>query len=158
MPDLGQDNAGVRFPPPLIYLIVLIAGFAAEPLAGLRTFGIGRWPLIGAGMVLVAAGVAVASAAIALFGRVGTERKPWRTTTAIVTDGPYRFTRNPTYVGLTLIYAGLALAFDGPVALILLPVVVVIIRVYVIAREERYLAAKFGEAYLDYKRRVRRWL
>ena len=158
MPNFDRDNAGVRFPPPLIYLIALLAGLAAEPLVGLRTFGIDRWLSIGSGIVLVLAGFAVANFAIALFGRAGTQRKPWRTTTAIVTGGPYRFTRNPMYVGLTLIYAGLALALDGPLALALLPVVLAIVRIYVIAREERYLAAKFGDAYLDYKRRVRRWL
>jgi protein-S-isoprenylcysteine O-methyltransferase Ste14 len=157
MTSLDRDNAGVRFPPPLIYLIALLAGFAAEPLVGLRTFGMDRWLLVGAGVALLLAGFAVAQPAVGLFGRAGTDRKPWRPTTAIVTAGPYRFTRNPMYVGMSLIYAGLAMAFDGPVALLLLPVVLVIIRVYVIAREESYLAAKFGETYLDYKSRVRRW-
>ena len=62
------------------------------------------------------------------------------------------------YLGMALIHAGLAFAFDGPIALLLLPLVLIIIRTQVIAREERYLEAKFGDEYLGYKARVRRWL
>ena len=92
------------------------------------------------------------------FVRAGTELPPFRPTTAIVTDGPFRFTRNPMYIGMTLLYVGLAVGFDLIWALILLPAVLLVIRFYAIAREERYLEAKFGEEYLSYKRRVRRWV
>ena len=78
--------------------------------------------------------------------------------TALVDTGIYRFTRNPMYVGMALLYAGLALGFASGAALLLLPVVLVIIQTQVIAREERYMEAKFGANYLDYKRRVRRWV
>ena len=76
----------------------------------------------------------------------------------MVVRGPYRFTRNPMYLGLVCITAGLALLTNALWPLILLPIVIVIVRRAVIDREEHYLTAKFGEEYLRYKARVRRWL
>src|SRR5690349_8199667 len=73
-------------------------------------------------------------------------------------DRSYRWTRNPMYLGMGLIYAGLAIGFDGPIAFALLPLVLIAIQTQVIAREERYLEAKFGDDYRRYKAKVRRWL
>lgn len=78
--------------------------------------------------------------------------------TAVVADGVYSFTRNPMYLGMALIYAGIAIAADSLLTLILLISVLVVIRYAVIAKEERYMEAKFGAAYRDYKARVRRWI
>jgi protein-S-isoprenylcysteine O-methyltransferase Ste14 len=153
-----SDNAGVRFPPPLIYLGVLLIGIGAERFVPLRHFGLDRSLLVILGLALVAAGILLGVSAVGLFRRSDTTPEPWTSTTAIVTTGVYRYTRNPMYLGMALIYAGLAVVADSPLALVLLPVVLLIIQTQVIAREERYLAEKFGDAYLDYKRRVRRWL
>jgi len=79
-------------------------------------------------------------------------------TTAIVVHGPYRFTRNPMYVSLVGLYAGVTLFVNSAWPLILLPAVVLLVRRQVIAREEAYLEAKFGEEYRAYKARVRRWI
>ena len=153
-----RDDAGIRFPPPFIFLGVLLIGIAANRFVGPRSFGLDRALLVVLGVAFVLAGILLAMTAIGLFRRAGTTPEPWTSTTAIVTGGVYRFTRNPMYLGMASLYAGLALIADSPVALILLPVVLLIVQTQVIAREERYLAAKFGESYLDYKRRVRRWL
>jgi protein-S-isoprenylcysteine O-methyltransferase Ste14 len=136
------DSAGVRFPPPFVYLGALLLGLAAERFVTLRSFGI-DWRL------LVAAG---------LFRRLGTNVPPSQPTTLIATTGPYRWTRNPMYLGMALSYAGLAIGFDGPIAFALLPLVLIAIQTQVIAREERYLEAKFGDDYRRYKAEVRRWL
>jgi len=152
-----NDNPGVRFPPPFIYLGMLLIGLGAERFVSLRSFGLDRAFLIGVGVLLVAAGLALGIVAIGLFRKAGTSEKPWETSSAIVTSGIYRFTRNPMYVGMALVYSGLALALDAPLALVLLPVLVGIIQTQVIAREERYLSARFGESYHQYRRRVRRW-
>ena len=77
---------------------------------------------------------------------------------AIATDGPYRFTRNPMYVSLLLVYLGASLVFRLPWAWILLPAVFLGLHFGVIIPEEEYLQAKFGETYLNYKTQVRRWL
>jgi protein-S-isoprenylcysteine O-methyltransferase Ste14 len=156
--DDKSDNAGVRFPPPFIYLGILLIGIGAERFVALRHFGLDRALLIFGGVALAFAGILLASLAVGLFRKADTSPEPWTGTSAIVTGGVYRFTRNPMYLGMALIYAGLAFIADSPVALILLPVVLIVIQTQVIAREERYLAARFGETYLDYKRRVRRWL
>ena len=154
----SPDHAGVRFPPPLVFLGLLLLGFAAERLAGGLSFGLGRPTLAILGAMLVLAGLAPILAAIGGFRRAGTRPEPWEPSSAIVTGGVYRFTRNPMYLGMALIHAGLAVAFDGPLALATLPIAVAIIRTQVIAREERYLEDRFGDAYRAYKERVRRWL
>jgi protein-S-isoprenylcysteine O-methyltransferase Ste14 len=83
---------------------------------------------------------------------------PYRPTTALVQSGPYRFSRNPIYVAFVLAEAGLGLAFGWWWALGLSPAVALALDVRVVRREEAYLDGKFGQAYQDYRGRVRRWL
>ena len=154
---IDPDSAQVRFPPPFVFLGFLLIGFGAGRWIALRTIGIEPpWGWI-AGAILFVAGLATGLPAMQLFKRAGTPPPPWQPTTEIVTGGIYERTRNPMYIGMGLLYAGLAIGLDGPIALLLLPVVMLIIRYGVIAREERYLEAKFGEDYRSYKARVRRW-
>jgi protein-S-isoprenylcysteine O-methyltransferase Ste14 len=87
-----------------------------------------------------------------------THINPREPTTAIVTTGPYQFTRNPIYVSLTLLYAGIALLANAIWALALLPAILYVMNRGVIEREERYLERKFGSLYLNYKALTRRWL
>lgn len=83
---------------------------------------------------------------------------PYQPTTAIVTEGPYRFTRNPIYLSLAVLYAGLEVMANALWSLLLLLAVMLIIHYAVILPEERYLEQKFGEEYRSYKAKVRRWL
>jgi protein-S-isoprenylcysteine O-methyltransferase Ste14 len=83
---------------------------------------------------------------------------PDREASRLVVAGPYRFSRNPIYLGLTAVYAGAALLANTLWAILLLPLVLIIVATQVIGREERYLARTFGEDYSEYCRRVRRWL
>jgi protein-S-isoprenylcysteine O-methyltransferase Ste14 len=76
----------------------------------------------------------------------------------LATDGPFRYTRNPSYLALAVIYAGIAVLRNSLWAMLLLPLVVIVIQREVIGREERYLERAFGEEYLDYKGKVRRWV
>lgn len=152
------DSAGVRFPPPLIYLGALLLGFAAERFVPLSSFGIEPRLLVAMGALLFVAGATIMLLAAGLFRRLGTNVRPTQPTSLIATTGPYRWTRNPMYLGMALIYAALAIGLDGPIALALLPLVLIVIQTQVIAREERYLEAKFGDDYRRYKAEVRRWL
>jgi len=152
------DSAGVRFPPPFVYLGALLLGLAAERYVALRSLGVDGRLLAATGALLFLAGAAIMVAAAGLFRRLGTNVPPSQPTTLLATTGPYRWTRNPMYLGMGLIYAGLAIGFDGPIALALLPLVLIAIQTQVIAREERYLEAKFGDDYCRYKAEVRRWL
>ena len=155
--DVDEDSAKVTFPPPLVYLGFLFIGLVADRV---MPWSLDLPPLVRAALAIpfLIVGAGLPMAANGLFRRAGTEVKPWKSVSAIVDKGVYAFTRNPMYLGMALLYIGLALTFESLGALILLPVVIFVIRTQVIAREERYLEAKFGEAYRAYKARVRRWL
>ncbi len=156
--DVDDDSAQVRFPPPFVYIGILLIGFVVGRFIGKP--GIGLDPVTGGvvGVMIGLIGIAVILSAIGLFKRIGNNLEPWKPATGIVRDGVYRVTRNPMYLGMALIFAGVALFFDSLAALMLLPVVIIIIQTTVIAREEKYLEAKFGEDYLSYKNEVRRWI
>jgi len=151
-----EDASGVRFPPPLIYVGGFVIGYLldrAVPLA-LTSRPLGE-PL---GWALVAVGVVLMGSAVMTFRRAGTSLNPAKPTTTVVVQGPYRLTRNPMYVGWVIVYLGCVLLTNTVWPLVSLPVVLVLISRAVIAKEERYLEAKFGDAYRAYKARVRRWL
>jgi protein-S-isoprenylcysteine O-methyltransferase Ste14 len=150
------DRSGVKIPPPLLYIAGFVVGVALE-----LAFPIAALPLalaLAALFVGVAIWLALDGAAMLHFRRSGTSMVPMRPSTALVTSGPYRFTRNPMYVGMAVLYAALALALGVIWALAVLPLVILAVDRLVIAREEPYLERKFGEQYREYKRRVRRWL
>lgn len=156
--DRSDKTAGVIAPPPLLYLGTLSVGLGLDHLLGVPSLGLGapaKWLL---GGTLAAAGIALALPAARRFRRAGTHVEPWKPSNALVTGGIYRHTRNPMYLGLTLAYLGLAIAAGSPAALVLLLPLLVVVHYGVIAREERYLEARFGQPYRDYKARVRRWL
>ena len=152
------DTPGVIAPPPLLFLGALAVGAALD--FGLLRVSTGLPGSIrfGAGAVVTAAAIGLAAGALLRFHRAGTAAEPWRPSTALVTDGVYRFTRNPMYLALALLYFGLALAMDSVVALVLLPPLLALVQVGVVSREERYLEGKFGDEYRRYRARVRRWL
>jgi protein-S-isoprenylcysteine O-methyltransferase Ste14 len=151
-----RDVAGVPFPPPLAYVVGLLAGLVLELI----------WPIDDPSPVVrIVAGIAglviwlvLDGGAMRRFRSAGTSMIPFNPTTALVTSGIYRFTRNPMYVGMAAFYVGIALAAGWIWALFLLPLVILAIDRLVIAREEPYLERKFGQEYADYKSRVRRWI
>lgn len=156
--QIEEDSAQVRFPPPLVYAGMLFLGFAVGRLIGRPAVGLDMMTGSVIGILLALTGTVVMLAAIGVFRKLGNNLEPWRPATTVVSTGVYRFTRNPMYLGMALIFTALALIFDSLAALLLLPAVIIIIQTQVIAREERYLEAKFGETYLAYKQQVRRWL
>jgi protein-S-isoprenylcysteine O-methyltransferase Ste14 len=110
-----------------------------------------------AGFVLVVAGVIVAFSAVGIFKRTSTTIVPFELPSTLVTWGPYRFTRNPMYVSLTLIYVGVAGMRVEIWPLIVLPLLLAYVNFMVIPMEERHLHGVFGNAYQEYGKRVRRW-
>jgi protein-S-isoprenylcysteine O-methyltransferase Ste14 len=154
-----NDTSGVRILPPLVYFTGLTAGLLLDRVWPVRIVPPAMGPVLGvAGWVLVAIGLLLPISAVILFRRAGTSPVPTRPTTALAFGGPYRFTRNPMYLGLALVQAGVGLIANALLPVVFLAPVLFVIRRYVIDREERYLERKFGESYLSYKRRVRRWL
>lgn len=155
-PSVERDTAGVIAPPPLVYLGGLAAGLALRSaLPPTPVPPAVRWPVGGA---LLALGGTLMGSFVRSFARAGTPVSPYSASTALVTTGPYRISRNPGYLGMALVYAGIAVSAEALWALAPLPAVLAVIDRGVIAREERYLERKFGAPYVEYKRRVRRWL
>ena len=157
--DESTDTAGIRILPPLIYLGGLILGYAIwwfwpVPIAP------GEWSFTIriAGGVAVLLGLWVGLSAVTVFRRIGEDPNPMAPTNALTFEGPYRFTRNPMYVGMALLQVGLALAGNALWPLVALVPVLWIVRTEVIDKEEQYLERKFGQQYRDYKARVRRWI
>ena len=154
----SRDDPGIRFPPPLIFLALILAGVAIDAATGLRFPPLPDWLRWGVAATLASAGVLLATSALRRFHAAGTRPEPWQPSSALTTKGIYRRTRNPMYLGMALIHAGIAVGIDSPAALLLLIPAVIIIDRQVIRREEAYLARRFGQSYLDYKAQVRRWL
>lgn len=148
------DTAGVPLPPPLIPVGALALAWLLGRLAPLPPMP--RLPLAGDLLALAALGLFVWS--LLALRRHRTDVRPDRPTTALVTEGPYALTRNPIYVAMSALAAGLALVWGNPWAWLAAAAVPVLLDRLVIAREEPYLARRFGPAYDAYRARVRRWL
>ena len=143
-------------PPPLLFVASILAmavGHLAWPLA---YWLVSPWNLAGLGPI--AAGIVVAVAGNLCFRRQGTPVNPFSTPTSLVVAGPFRVSRNPMYLGLTLALTGIALLFGSVTALLPVPVFVAVLYWMFIRREERVMEQAFGAEYVAYKRRVRRWL
>lgn len=154
------DHPGVLVRPPRLYLGGLILAFALDALWPLTLFGSQTSPksLYVAGGLLVALGLALGIAAIRALLRAGTNVPTPQPATAIVSTGPYRLSRNPIYIGLSVFFLGIMIAADNLWGLALLCPMLAVMHFGVVLREERYLTRKFGEVYLSYKATTRRWL
>ena len=151
------ETAQVLIRPPLAWALAVIAGLVLDWLAPLP-FLPEDWPAGLLGAVVFVLALVLAIWAIDTMTRAGTNVPTNRPTTAIVESGPYRFTRNPIYLGMFGGLIGLGIAFDNPWLLLMMVLFALVIRYGVVAREEAYLERTFGDAYRGYRRRVRRWL
>jgi len=151
-----RDTAGIPVPPPLVFLAPLAVSYVFSRLYPVRLLPPLAADLLGG--LLLALWLAVSIPAILTFRRARTSINPMAPSTALVVTGPFRFTRNPLYLGLVFGYSGVSMLIQAWWAFVLLPVVLVVMQRAVIEREERYLERKFGEDYIRYKERVRRWL
>ena len=150
------DNPGVIAPPPLIYAGALSAGLLAN-----RRYRIPFLPRRLArtlGLSMVVGGLSVGFLGSREMRRAETNLDPYKPTTAVATGGPFRFTRNPLYLSMVLIYLGISALVNGLAPILLLPLVQRLMRRGVIEREERYLERKFGDEYIEYKVGTPRWL
>ena len=156
MSEPSKDRAGVIAPPPLIFLGFVLVGLALEYLWSAPLLGQTAQYVVAA--VLIAVAFLIAIPTFVQFAKAKTHVDPYKPVTAIITQGPFRLTRNPLYLGMAIIQLGIAAAVDGIwIAVLVIPTIAVL-NAGVIAREERYLEQKFGEEYLAYKAAVRRWV
>ena len=152
----AQDNPGVIVIPPLLYVGALLVGLALHYFVPVHYLpgAINIW----LGILLISVSVPIVISAVWEMRRAQTAVDVRKPTTAIVTQGAFRFSRNPVYLSLTILYIGISSLINSMwVVLGLIPVLMLMQR-GVIKREERYLEKKFGQQYLRYKSRVRRWI
>jgi protein-S-isoprenylcysteine O-methyltransferase Ste14 len=152
---MDRDNAGVVALPPLILLIACVLVGALGWLAPLHVgLGAARW----AGAALLAGALALRVWSSRELTRAGTNVDPRKPTHAVVASGPFAYTRNPIYLAQAAILLGEGVLLDSAWTAAVFAAWFAVMRAGVVAREERYMALKFGEAYLAYRARVRRWV
>jgi len=151
-----MKSTGLKLPPPIIYVTALFLGlvlnyfFPTTLLPDVWRYSVG--------IALIVVNIAIAPLAIIRYKKLKTPfdvRKPAR---ALVTDGPNRYSRNPGYLSLTLLYLGVGFILNNIWILGLVVPVVLIMDLWIIRSEERHLEVVFGEQYLRYKSAVRRWV
>ena len=151
-----RDGTGIWVIPPLVYAIAFLIGYGLEH----------TWPLVGeswkwtsaGGVVLISVSFFIVAPAILRFRRASTPLDVRKSAVTLVTEGPYRYSRNPQYLALTLFYLGLVLLTESVWALVLLVPTLVVMTYGVVKKEEAHLERQFGDEYREYKSRVRRWL
>lgn len=152
----ANDSPGVIAFPPVIFLVTVGIGVSAHFLCPVPLSPHTPWRIMGAALAVTAGTIALS--ARAQMKRAGTNIRPSLPATAIVTGGPYRFTRNPMYLALCTVNLAIGLLLCDLIPVLLTLALAAVLQTGVIVREERYLEAKFGEVYSSYRRRVRRWL
>src|SRR5215467_4019349 len=153
-----EGGARVRFPPPLVFLISILLGVVLQRTFRPLTIPVDRPLRVTGGIVLIAVAVCLFAPALVLFRRTGQHPRPWKPTPELIPNGPYRFTRNPMYVAMTLLVLGLGMALNDLWISLFAPVALLAVHFIAVLPEERYLAEKFGESYRSYVARVRRYL
>jgi protein-S-isoprenylcysteine O-methyltransferase Ste14 len=152
----AADNPGVIARPPLLYGAAFLVVLALRWLSPMPILG--RSVLLWPGLAIVVLGVGLATWGRRTMSAAGTNIDPALPTTAIVDSGPFRYSRNPLYLALTGVYLGLTLAFDTWWGMVVLVPLAIAMHGGVVRREERYLEQKFGDAYRQYRSRVRRYI
>jgi protein-S-isoprenylcysteine O-methyltransferase Ste14 len=156
-----RDTAGVRVPPPVFYIVGFLVGWGLNLLIGgpVVPRQAPVWERMLPAGLFGGVGVVLVVWCMVMIKRAGSNIAPMRPTTALLTGGPYRFSRNPIYVGFALIVAGAAVALNllWPI-LVLVFVVMPVVRRRVVGPEEAYLERAFGREYRRYQERVPRWV
>ena len=156
--DPIEKGAHVHFPPPLAFVGGLVLGVACRYLVAPAPVPVDRLISAAGGLLVLVAGLGLIASAGTLFMRTGQQPAPWKPSPELILQGPYRFTRNPMYLGMTLITIGIGLATNNLwIALFALPALLTV-HIIAVLPEERYLSDKFGERYTAYLSQVRRYL
>jgi protein-S-isoprenylcysteine O-methyltransferase Ste14 len=157
-PGSPERGAAVRFPPPLIFLIGILAGVVVDDVVARAPVPVERIVSAAAGALIVLIGAGIIASARVQFTRTGQSPIPWKPSPELILQGPYRFTRNPMYVGLTLIQIGLGVAFNNLWIALFALLGLATVHFVAVLPEERYLSGKFGDRYKSYLTQVRRYL
>ena len=153
-----ERGAQVRFPPPLVFLGCILLGVAFQYVVVPAPVPVGRASSTIGGILILMAGLGFIASARILFSRTGQNPIPWKPSPELILKGPYRFTRNPMYIGITLFELGLGLTVNNLWISSLAATALLTVHFIAVRPEERYLSDKFGESYKAYLAQVRRYL
>jgi protein-S-isoprenylcysteine O-methyltransferase Ste14 len=153
-----HDHAPIIAPPPLLMALCIAGGFAGRHFARFSLFPEHHPLQRPLSIALFAIALVIFGAAISQFIRHKTHPSPYKPTAAVVSNGVYRFTRNPIYIAFLFIVIGFAVAANSAWFFLAAIILFALLHFGVVKREEGYLSAKFGSTYDDYRRNVRRWL
>src|SRR5262245_45884730 len=154
-----NDHADVAIKPPILFLGALAIGCLLSLVMPIGPgLGSANSVALATGLAFIVIGFALAAWSARAFQLVGTSIIAGEPSTALVTSGPYKITRNPIYIGFILVYFGLAIVLTSIWVLVLLIPVLVVLQRGTVEREEAYLEREFGAAYRKYKAQVPRWL
>ena len=157
-PASPERGAAVRFPPPLIFLFGILAGVVVDDVVARAPVPVERIVSAAGGALMVLIGAGIIASARVQFTRTGQSPIPWKPSPELILQGPYRFTRNPMYIGLTLIQIGLGVAFNNLWIALFALLALATVHFVAVLPEERYLSGKFGDRYKSYLTQVRRYL
>ena len=154
--DNDESGASVKFPPPIVFILFMLMAYGLHYFLTVQIANMSS--LLYIGLFFVVLGFAILFIASYSFKRAQTNIEPWKPTTKIISSGIFAYSRNPMYVAFCIITIGIGVILNSLwVTLSFVPSIVVIFFI-AIKKEESYLEGKFGEEYLQYKSKVRRWL
>lgn len=156
MMEHSKDSPDVVSCPPLVFFGALGLGLVLDWLIPLHLFVARFWYLVG--LIFGLLGTTTALWCVLTLHRAGTTVQPGNPVNALVTSGPFRYSRNPMYVAMTIIYLGVSLYMDTAWPFIMLGPALVMVYRKIILREEQFLENRFGDNYRNYKKQVRRWI
>jgi protein-S-isoprenylcysteine O-methyltransferase Ste14 len=156
-PRSRHGGPNVRVAPPLVFVGFILAGVALQFALPIRAHA-GWLTRAIAGVVLVGSAFGLVVWAGRGFRRIGRTPEPWIPSSSLILEGPYRFSRNPMYVGMTCAQVGIGAALDNGWVVLLAAPALLVVHLVAVRPEERYLEETFGEGYAALKKRVRRYL
>jgi len=151
-----RDTPAVRVPPPVIVAVFLVVGLACNHFLG-KHFGPAAAWLAYVGYGLCVVGFVIVGWCAALYRQAKTSILPHTADSNMIEKGPFAWSRNPIYLSMMLVFFGISFIANAPTALLFAVPTYLALRYYVIAREEAYLNRRFGDEYISYQSRVRRW-
>jgi protein-S-isoprenylcysteine O-methyltransferase Ste14 len=153
-----EKGASVKFPPPLVFLIVIAIAYGLEKFLNLTVWGVENTYIQAASAFLFVAGLIPLVTAAKLFKKQGQNPKPWLPTPEIIVEGIYSYSRNPMYLGMALLQSSIGIYLESIVAVLTVPFSLLLVFHIAVKNEEIYLESKFGDSYMRYRSEVRRWI
>ena len=153
-----KDSAAIRIPPPLFFFVCLGFGFLLEYFLPIHPISLSLIPRVIVGCIFILISGYFAASAFVVLIKNKTSFDTSKSTTKIVTDGSFRFSRNPLYLSLLLLLFGIAVLMFSIWLFFTIPILYILFLFKAVKPEESYLSQKFGEEYLEYSAKVRRWV